>query len=199
MASAESDAPRGLGAASSSYDLTPHTSISSNDRTVDKTDAPEKEELNVETTVDAPNGSEKEEVNERGEDISAGGGKSMLSAMPKQRQIMTFFALALAVFIASLDQTIVASSMPAIAEHFNALSSVNWIATSFLLASTALQPLYGRLSDIFGRIETLMVGLVIFLVGSAVSGAATSINMLIAGRAVQGLGASSLISLVMVI
>ncbi|KAJ1941792.1 hypothetical protein FBU59_003396, partial [Linderina macrospora] len=200
MTNAESDTPKELGMANSSQDLTSRTSISSNDKTVEKVDAsPEKQELDIETAMDIAADTEKEQVNERGEDITDMGKKSMLSAMPKQKQIMTFFALALAVFIAALDQTIVASSMPAIAEHFNALSSVNWIATSFLLASTALQPLYGRLSDIFGRIETLMVGLLIFLVGSAVSGAATSINMLIAGRAVQGLGASSLISLVMVI
>ncbi|ORX66843.1 hypothetical protein DL89DRAFT_275801 [Linderina pennispora] len=119
--------------------------------------------------------------------------------MPLKSRVLTLLALALSIFIAALDQTIVASSMPAIAEHFGALSSVNWIATSFLLASTALQPLYGRLSDIFGRIETLVVGLVIFLIGSAVSGAAATLPMLIAGRAVQGLGASALMSLVMVI
>ncbi|KAJ2864166.1 hypothetical protein GGH94_003114 [Coemansia aciculifera] len=125
--------------------------------------------------------------------------KSALSQMTLQRQILTLSAMAMSVFIGSLDQTIVASSMPAIAEEFDALPSVSWIATGFLLASTAMQPLYGRLSDIFGRIETLMVGLVIFLVGSAVAGAATSIDMLIGGRVVQGLGASALVSLVMVI
>ncbi|KAJ2447999.1 hypothetical protein GGF42_005268 [Coemansia sp. RSA 2424] len=125
--------------------------------------------------------------------------KSTLSKMPLQRQILTLAALALSVFIGSLDQTIVASSMPAIAEEFNALSSVSWIVTGFFLASTAMQPLYGRLSDIFGRIETLMVGLVIFLAGSAVAGAAKSIGMMIGGRVVQGLGASALISLAMVI
>ncbi|KAJ2063497.1 hypothetical protein GGI17_001713 [Coemansia sp. S146] len=125
--------------------------------------------------------------------------KSALSQMTLQRQILTLSAMAMSVFIGSLDQTIVASSMPAIAEEFDALPSVSWIATGFLLASTAMQPLYGRLSDIFGRIETLIVGLVIFLVGSAVAGAATSIGMLIGGRVVQGLGASALVSLVMVI
>ncbi|KAJ2825607.1 hypothetical protein GGI24_003114 [Coemansia furcata] len=119
--------------------------------------------------------------------------------MPLQRQVLTLSAMAMSVFIGSLDQTIVASSMPAIAEEFDALPSVSWIATGFLLASTAMQPLYGRLSDIFGRIETLIVGLIIFLVGSAVAGAATSIGMLIGGRVVQGLGASALVSLVMVI
>ncbi|KAJ2016750.1 hypothetical protein GGI01_000710 [Coemansia sp. RSA 376] len=125
--------------------------------------------------------------------------KSALSQMTLQRQVLTLSAMAMSVFIGSLDQTIVASSMPAIADEFDALPSVSWIATGFLLASTAMQPLYGRLSDIFGRIETLMVGLVIFLVGSAVAGAATSIGMLIGGRVVQGLGASALVSLVMVI
>ncbi|KAI8322754.1 hypothetical protein GQ54DRAFT_297237 [Martensiomyces pterosporus] len=156
---------------------------------------PGKEEFSVETG----NEDSKDETNERGENQSPDANKSLISKMSLQRQILTMLALALAVFIASLDQTIVASSMPTIAEHFNALSSVNWIATVFLLASTALQPLYGRLSDIFGRIETLIFGLIIFLIGSAVSGAATSIGMLIAARTIQGLGASSLISLVMVI
>ncbi|KAJ2023925.1 hypothetical protein IWW57_003932, partial [Coemansia sp. S610] len=121
--------------------------------------------------------------------------KSALSQMTLQRQVLTLSAMAMSVFIGSLDQTIVASSMPAIADQFDAQTSVSWIATGFLLASTAMQPLYGRLSDIFGRIETLMVGLVIFLVGSAVAGAATSIGMLIGGRVVQGLGASALVSL----
>ncbi|KAJ2731120.1 hypothetical protein IW152_004783 [Coemansia sp. BCRC 34962] len=125
--------------------------------------------------------------------------KSALSQMTLQRQVLTLSAMAMSVFIGSLDQTIVASSTPAIAERFDALPSVSWIATGFLLASTAMQPLYGRLSDIFGRIETLMAGLAIFLVGSAVAGAATSIGMLIGGRVVQGLGASALVSLVMVI
>ncbi|KAJ2897727.1 hypothetical protein IWW38_001618 [Coemansia aciculifera] len=125
--------------------------------------------------------------------------RSVLSQMSLQRQILTLTALAMSVFIGSLDQTIVASSMPAIAEQFDALLSVSWISTSFFLALTAMQPLYGRLSDIFGRIETLVVGLVIFLAGSAVAGAAKSIGMLIGGRVVQGLGASALISLAMVI
>ncbi|KAJ2158402.1 hypothetical protein GGF46_003807 [Coemansia sp. RSA 552] len=79
------------------------------------------------------------------------------------------------------------------------MDSVSWIATAFFLASTSMQPLYGRLSDIFGRIETLITGLVIFLVGSAVCGAAQSMGMLIGGRVIQGLGASALVSLVMVI
>ncbi|PIA14079.1 hypothetical protein COEREDRAFT_66166 [Coemansia reversa NRRL 1564] len=108
-------------------------------------------------------------------------------------------ALSLSIFIGSLEQTIVAGSLPAIAEHFEALDSISWVATSFLLASTAMQPLYGKLSDIFGRIETLIAGLLVFLVGSAVSGAAKSMGMLIGGRIIQGLGASALISLVMVI
>ncbi|KAJ1797108.1 hypothetical protein LPJ59_003340 [Coemansia sp. RSA 2399] len=125
--------------------------------------------------------------------------KSMLSSMPLYQRVLTMSALALAVFIGSLDQTIVSSSNPAIAKQFNALDSIGWVATSYLLACTALRPLYGRLSDIFGRIETLMTGLVIFIAGSAICGAATSFNMLIAGRVVQGLGGGALLSLVMVI
>ncbi|KAJ1837114.1 hypothetical protein LPJ70_005978, partial [Coemansia sp. RSA 2708] len=139
-------------------------------------------------------------INEAGDrDEKNLGSKSIIGSMTLQRRILTMSALSLSVFIGSLEQTIVASSLPAIAEHYNALDSVNWVATSFLLASTATQPLYGRLSDIFGRIETLLAGLVVFLAGSAVAGAARSMGMLIGGRVVQGLGASALISLVMVI
>ncbi|KAI9501410.1 major facilitator superfamily domain-containing protein [Coemansia spiralis] len=119
--------------------------------------------------------------------------------MPLYRRILTMSALALSVFIGSLDQTIVVSSNPAIAKAFDAMNSISWVTTAFLLASTAMQPLYGRLSDIFGRIETLMAGLVVFLVGSAICGAAKSFGMLVGGRVIQGLGASGLLSLVMVI
>ncbi|KAJ1803951.1 hypothetical protein LPJ75_005729, partial [Coemansia sp. RSA 2598] len=115
------------------------------------------------------------------------------------RAFLTMTALGLAVFISSLDQTIVAGSLPTIGKQFDAMASVSWITTSFLLASTAMQPLYGRISDIFGRIETITCGLVVFLAGSAVCGASTSMGMLIGGRVVQGLGASSLMSLTMVI
>ncbi|KAJ2522396.1 hypothetical protein H4217_000781 [Coemansia sp. RSA 1939] len=154
------------------------------------------------------------EQNEEGEKETTGAGvddsedrdekylsteKSKLGAMPLYRRALTMSALALAVFIGSLDQTIVSSSNPAIAKHFDAMDSIGWVATSYLLACTALRPLYGRLSDIFGRIETLMTGLAIFIVGSAVCGAATSFNMLIAGRVVQGLGGGALLALVMVI
>ncbi|KAJ2781087.1 hypothetical protein H4R18_003082 [Coemansia javaensis] len=125
--------------------------------------------------------------------------QSVFSAMPLRKKIMTMAALSLSVFIGSLEQTIVAGAIPSIGEGLGALDSISWISTSFLLASTAMQPLYGRLSDIFGRIEVLVSGLLVFLAGSAVCGAAHSMGMLIGGRVVQGLGASALISLVMVI
>ncbi|KAJ1881574.1 hypothetical protein H4R99_004641 [Coemansia sp. RSA 1722] len=128
-----------------------------------------------------------------------GAEKSILGSMSTARMVLTMTALGLAVFISSLDQTIVAGSLPTIGKQFDALGSVSWVTTGFLLASTAMQPLYGRLSDIFGRIETLISGLLVFLAGSAISGASTSMGMLIGGRVVQGLGASSLMSLSMVI
>ncbi|KAJ2467162.1 hypothetical protein GGI03_001715 [Coemansia sp. RSA 2337] len=158
-----------------------------------------KSNAKTETTVAIESTEETDEDLADRDDENISTEKSALSQMTLQRQVLTLSAMAMSVFIGSLDQTIVASSMPAIADEFDALPSVSWIATGFLLASTAMQPLYGRLSDIFGRIETLMVGLVIFLAGSAVAGAATSIGMLIGGRVVQGLGASALVSLVMVI
>ncbi|KAJ1939642.1 hypothetical protein GGF37_004313, partial [Kickxella alabastrina] len=168
---------------------------------------PDKEELDIETGAECEAKKPKANGTDAGDehdDLAYRNDndvveKSILGSMTMQRKILTMAALSMSVFIGSLDQTIIASSLPNIAEQFNALSSVSWIATGFLLASTAMQPLYGRLSDIFGRVETLMFGMVIFLVGSAVSGAANSMGMLIGGRVVQGLGASALMSLVMVI
>ncbi|KAJ2078978.1 hypothetical protein H4R24_004103 [Coemansia sp. RSA 988] len=177
--------------------------------TVDKTTVPTaaaptlakiESKVAIESTAPHGKGGGNDEDDEDDRDEKhVGNTQSIISSMSLQRRILTMSALSLSIFIGSLEQTIVAGSLPAIAEHFEALDSINWVATSFLLASTAMQPLYGRLSDIFGRIETLIAGLLVFLAGSAVSGAANSMGMLIGGRVIQGLGASALISLVMVI
>ncbi|KAI8865550.1 MFS general substrate transporter [Ramicandelaber brevisporus] len=112
---------------------------------------------------------------------------------------LVILAIGLTIFMASLDTTIVATASPQISSEFRALDSISWVATAYMLSANALQPVYGKLSDIFGRKATYMFAIALFLVGSAICGAAQSINMLIGARAVQGLGAAGCFSLSMII
>lgn len=94
----------------------------------------------------------------------------------------------LAMLLAALDQTIVATALPRIVEEFNGLSHLSWVFTAYMLASTITVPIYGKLSDIYGR-KWLYVGAVgVFLVGSILSGAAQSMIQLIIFRGIQGIG-----------
>ncbi|KXS21404.1 MFS general substrate transporter, partial [Gonapodya prolifera JEL478] len=112
---------------------------------------------------------------------------------------LLFVGLALAVLLAALDQTILSVAIPAIVTDFQNFSSMSWIITGYLLTATAFIPTYGKAADIFGRKSTILVAIVIFEVGSAICGAATSMNMLIVGRAVAGLGGGGILSLVITI
>ncbi|KAG0318173.1 hypothetical protein BGZ99_005819 [Dissophora globulifera] len=118
---------------------------------------------------------------------------------PPRQFVMILIALALCVFIASLDQIIVATSIPAIAREFDSLYDISWLGTAYLMTLTSFQPLYGKVSDVFGRKATLLFANFMFLVGSAIAGWAVSMNMLIVGRAVQGVGAGGLIAMVFIV
>ncbi|KAJ1940259.1 hypothetical protein EC988_007086, partial [Linderina pennispora] len=115
------------------------------------------------------------------------------------KRIVVFVSLALTMLLASLDLTIVTTAIPKIANQFEALSDATWIATAYFLTTTALQPLYGRLSDTFGRVPTLIFSIIIFIAGSAVCGWANSMGVLIFGRAFQGIGGAGLVALVFII
>ncbi|KAJ2607958.1 hypothetical protein H4S08_004632 [Coemansia sp. RSA 1365] len=101
--------------------------------------------------------------------------------------------------LASLDLTIITTTIPKIGEEFHALSNVTWVATAYMLTTTALQPLYGRLSDAFGRVPTLLSAIMLFIAGSAACGWAQSIGVLIFGRALQGVGGAGLLALIFII
>ncbi|KAJ2795742.1 hypothetical protein H4R21_004987, partial [Coemansia helicoidea] len=120
-------------------------------------------------------------------------------AMSLARKLGICSSLALAMLLASLDVTIVTTAIPKISLEFHALSEATWIATAYMLTTTALQPLYGRLSDTFGRTPTLIVAIAVFMGGSAACGWAPSLGVLIFGRALQGVGSSGLVSLTFII
>jgi len=103
--------------------------------------------------------------------------------------------LMLALTLAALDQNIVATALPRITGEFGSLQHLSWVVTSFILASTVTAPLYGKLSDLYGRKPAFVGSISIFLAGSALCGFAGSMGELIAFRAVQGLGAGGLIVL----
>jgi len=116
------------------------------------------------------------------------------------RQLQLVFAgLMSGVLLAALDQTIVATALPTIVGDLGGLAHLSWVVTAYLLASTTSTPLYGKISDLYGRKTVFQAAIVIFLVGSALSGLAQSMGQLIAFRAVQGLGAGGLMALAIAI
>jgi MFS family permease len=103
--------------------------------------------------------------------------------------LVTFGAIMLATLLAALDQTIVATALPQIVTDLQGFEHLSWVVTAYLVASTVTIPLYGKLSDLYGRRLLFIVSIVLFVVGSALCGAAGSMGQLIAFRALQGLGA----------
>jgi len=131
-----------------------------------------------------------------GDEIVASDVTSQSIDMPRytRREILsTMTAVLLVMLLASLDQTIVGTAMPRIVSDLHGFDRYTWVTTAYLLTSTVMVPIYGKLSDLFGRKPIFLVGVVLFLIGSAASGAAQSMNQLIAFRAFQGLGAAALL------
>ena len=115
------------------------------------------------------------------------------------RRRLIFGALLLVLFIAALDQTIVSTALPTIVGDLGGLQHLSWVVTAYLLASTVVGPLYGKLGDLYGRKRVLQVALVIFLIGSALCGLAQNMPQLIAFRAIQGLGGGGLLVVAMAV
>lgn len=108
-------------------------------------------------------------------------------------------ALMLAMLLAALDQTIVSTALPRIANDLHGLSKYSWVATAYLLTSAVSTPLYGKISDMFGRKKIFQSAIVIFLVGSALCGMSQNMTQLIFFRGLQGIGAGGLMTLVLAI
>ncbi|KAJ2848970.1 hypothetical protein IWW36_002963 [Coemansia brasiliensis] len=108
-------------------------------------------------------------------------------------------ALSLGCFLAMLDQSILSSALPAITNQFGELSSIAWVSAAYMLTFTALQSIFSKVSEIVGRMPVLIVSLVVFAGGSAISGAAVDMDMLIAGRAIAGCGGCGVSTMVQVL
>lgn len=116
--------------------------------------------------------------------------------LPKNRLGIVFFGLCACVFLAAIDQTIVATALPTIVGQLGGGEQYSWVGSAYLLAAASISPLYGKLSDLIGRKPILYSSIVIFLIGSALCGAAHSMTWLIISRAVQGIGGGGIIQLV---
>jgi EmrB/QacA subfamily drug resistance transporter len=123
-----------------------------------------------------------------------------LTPAPTQRQVLVAFSgLILGMLLGALDQTILATALPTIVKDLGGLNALSWVVTAYLLTSTVSIPLWGKLGDLYGRKLLFQVTLTVFLVGSALCGTATSVEMLIGFRALQGLGAGGMFTLAMAI
>ncbi|PWA03439.1 hypothetical protein BB558_000389 [Smittium angustum] len=119
--------------------------------------------------------------------------------MTYRATVLMVIGIAVAMFLSALDNTIVSTALPTIASDFNNLSSISWVATSYMLTSTSLQPIYGKIADIFGPKETVLAAIFIFEVGSLLCGLSNSMTMLIFVRGVSGIGGAGIMVLSQII
>ena len=106
-----------------------------------------------------------------------------------------FYGLMLAMFLSALNQTIVATALPTIGRDFGDFENLSWVIIAYLLASTVVSPLYGKLSDIHGRRTMMLIAIGLFVAGSALAALAPNMATLIAGRTLQGIGGGGIVPL----
>src|SRR5436190_12354993 len=114
-------------------------------------------------------------------------------------KLEVLFAVMLGLFLGALDQTIVGPALPTIVTQLNGNDLYNWVVISYLLTSTISVPFWGKLSDVYGRKPTFIIGIVIFLIGSALSGLSQNMEQLILFRGIQGIGAGALFPIALAI
>ena len=105
-----------------------------------------------------------------------------------RERLVIISGLMTGLLLAALDQTIVSTALPTIVGEFGGIDHLSWVVTAYLLASTASMPLYGKISDLYGRKKVYQSAIVIFLVASALCGLSQTLTQLIAFRALQGIG-----------
>src|ERR1700716_199048 len=114
-----------------------------------------------------------------------------------QSEVRTILiSLMLTMFLAALDQTIVATALPTIGRQFHDVSNLSWVITAYLLASTAVAPVFGTLSDIYGRRAMIIAAMSLFVLGSVLCAVAPNMPMLIVARGLQGLGGGGILPIV---
>ncbi|MCI0439931.1 MAG: MFS transporter [Chloroflexi bacterium] len=114
--------------------------------------------------------------------------------LPKRQVVLIMGGVMLAMFLAALDQTVVATAIPRIVADLGGFDKFTWITSAYLVASTTAVPIVGRLSDMYGRKAFFIGGIIVFLVGSVLAGFAQTMNQLIAFRAIQGLGGGAIMA-----
>ncbi|WP_132991650.1 MDR family MFS transporter [Gordonia zhaorongruii] len=118
------------------------------------------------------------------------------SDAPSQKHIMLLFiGLMITMLLAALNQTVLSTALPTIVGDLNGVDHMTWVITSYILASTIVMPVYGRISDLLGRKPVILAAIVMFMAGSVVGALAGNIVWLIVGRVIQGLGGGGLIIL----
>lgn len=130
------------------------------------------------------------EVGTRGPD-----GETVGQSRSRRHVILTMGGILMAVFLASLDQTVVGTAIPRIVTDLGGFDRFTWITTAYIVASITFVPIVGRLSDLYGRKAFFIGGILLFLVGSVLAGASQTMNQLIAARAVQGVGGGAMMAL----
>src|SRR6185503_2124197 len=119
--------------------------------------------------------------------------------MSRNRIILVTAGIMLSLFLASMESTVVATAMPTIVGQLGGLEHYSWVFSAFMLASTTTVPLYGKLSDIYGRRNLYVFAMVLFLIGSVLCGWANSMTTLIFARAIQGIGAGRIMPLAFIL
>ena len=119
--------------------------------------------------------------------------------MSRNRIILVTIGIMLSLFLASMESTVVATAMPTIVGQLGGLEHYAWVFSAYMLASTTTVPLYGKLSDLYGRRKLYVFAMVIFLAGSILCGQANTMTQLILARALQGLGAGGIMPLAFIL
>src|SRR3712207_6232270 len=111
--------------------------------------------------------------------------------MSARRRVAVTAGVMLGMFLAALEATVVSTAMPTVIASLGGLSHYSWVFSAYLITSTVTVPVWGKLSDLYGRRLFFQLGIAVFLLGSILSGGSTSMTQLIAFRALQGLGAGA--------
>lgn len=117
-----------------------------------------------------------------------------MEALPHRRKMFIMFGVVLGMLLGALDQTIIGTAMPRIVSELGGMTLLSWVFTAYMLASTASIPIYGKLSDIYGRRLFYIGGVALFITGSMLSGASQTMIQLIAFRGLQGIGAGAMMT-----